>query len=112
MPKQQNGVMVYGKDENEIPPELSGISFAGVQFLYGIKQVELDGQKTWVAATKEDKLAAERRRTRGAPDVSELDDSCRLTGPSSCAGQCQAAFCVRAYDPVGKVYYCFCTKFP
>lgn len=112
MPREQNGVLVYGQDERDIPAEISGVSFSGVEFLYGIRQVELDGRKTWVAATKEDKLAAERRRTGKTPDGSGLDDSCRLTGPASCGGQWQGAFCVRGYDPVAKIYYCFCTKYP
>lgn len=112
MPTEQNGVLTYAEGEKEIPEDLRGVTFSGIHFVDGIKQVEIDGRKTWVPATREDRLNAETRRLGRAPNPSKFLDSCGLINPTTCGGQCTAAFCARRYDGVGKVYYCICTKFP
>jgi hypothetical protein len=83
---EQNGVIIYGKDDSTVPPGMEHVSFHGIVFPYGVKRSVISGKDVWMPATKEDFMSSEQKRT--GKRVEDMFDTCNLVSPTQCGGNC------------------------
>jgi hypothetical protein len=111
--KDENGIKTF--DKNEQMPLPKGLSIEGSGLgpsKYGFKVVQQDGIATWVAATREDFVAAECKRLGAQPsDIKEVE-GCYAPSPTTCSQtHCYGTvWCARAWDPNTQHYYCCCCR--
>lgn len=108
--KLQNGFEVYEPDEQpQLEDELSTIEFSLSPSPYGFKVIEVNGKKSWAAATKEDMREAESRRLGKTESLISLEPGCFSVSPFQCGGVCGDGHpCRWICDRKRQYCYCLC----
>ena len=109
--RTENGIQVFGPDESPTPPVGAPASVAASS-RFGFKLVQGGIGLEWKSASEAEFRQAEAQRLGVQVAEVEFVDNCRQTGPMTCnGGFCPGGggFCVLAYDPAQKLYYCTCS---